>query len=118
MAHQRRETAGAAHELASAQGGGGGPTDLPDRANQFDQFAPIHLVRPILNGAKSPAPESQFRERIQADWDFQSWLENISFRKSETVVCFAIPSRMRGVSRSSRTLGWDAVDAAARAARN
>jgi hypothetical protein len=25
----------------------------------------------------------------------------------------AIPSRLRGVSRSSRTLGWDAVDAAA-----
>jgi hypothetical protein len=43
--------------------------DLPDddRANQFDQFAPIHLARPALDGAKSPVPKRQFRERIQAD---------------------------------------------------
>jgi len=53
---------------------------VPDRANQFDQFAPIHLARPVLDGAKSPAPESQFRERNQADWDFQSWPQNIAFR--------------------------------------
>jgi hypothetical protein len=30
IAYRRHETAGAVHELASAQGGGAGPTDLPD----------------------------------------------------------------------------------------
>jgi hypothetical protein len=45
-------------------------TDLPDearRANQFDRFTPIHLARPALDGAKSPAPKSQFHERNQSD---------------------------------------------------
>jgi len=31
---------------------------LPTGANQFDQFAPIHLARPVLNGAESPAPKN------------------------------------------------------------
>jgi hypothetical protein len=32
--------------------------ELPDGANQFDPFAPIHLAHSVLNGAKSPVPES------------------------------------------------------------
>jgi hypothetical protein len=54
-----------------------GATALPDRANQLDQFAPIHPARPALNGAKSPAPKSQFREWNQADLGFQSWRQKI-----------------------------------------
>jgi hypothetical protein len=47
MAHQRRETAAAAHELASAQGGGGGPTDLPDdgQISLINSHRLISLVR-------------------------------------------------------------------------
>jgi hypothetical protein len=42
--------------------------DLPRRwANQFDQIAPIYPAHPALNGAKSLAPKSQFREQIQPD---------------------------------------------------
>jgi hypothetical protein len=43
------------------------------RANQFDQFAPIHLARPALDGAKSQTPKSKFRERIQSD----AWLPSL-----------------------------------------
>jgi hypothetical protein len=87
-------------------------------ANQFDQFAPNHLARPVLDGAKSPAPKSQFRERIQADFGFQSWPENIAFRKSEVVVRFRHPALLRGALAIVTNVGWDAVDAAAQAARN
>jgi hypothetical protein len=83
--------------------------DLPDdTGNQFDQFAPIHLARPVLDGAESPAPESQFRERIQADWDFRSSSKKYLFPKIGFLV-----SRLdkRGGSRSSRNAGRDAMDA-------
>jgi hypothetical protein len=43
----------------------------PDRANQFDRFAPIHLARPAFNGAKSLAPKNQFLGWIQSDWVVQ-----------------------------------------------
>jgi hypothetical protein len=48
------------------------PDSPPVGANQFDQFAPIHLARPALNGAKSRARKSRFPEPIQADWGCQS----------------------------------------------
>jgi hypothetical protein len=38
-----------------------------DRANQFDQFAPIHLARQPSTGPKWRAPKSQFLEWIQGD---------------------------------------------------
>ena len=39
----------------------------PVGANQFDQFAPIHLAHLALNGVKSLVPKSQFHEWIQSD---------------------------------------------------
>jgi hypothetical protein len=84
----------------------------PTRANQFDQFAPIHLARPALNGAKSPAPKNQFRERIQADWGVSPDAKNIRFPKTRNCGTFQ-PSRShkRGVGHRHERWVRDAMDA-------
>jgi hypothetical protein len=74
----------------------------PTGANQFDQFAPTDLARPALDGTKSRAPKSQFREQIQADLSFQSWPANWYVSR--------VPPRQEGRSRSSRNVGRDAMD--------
>jgi hypothetical protein len=89
------------------------PLICPDGANQFDRFVPTHLADPLLKDEKSPAPESQFRVRIQADWDFQSWPKNIAFRKLWYLP--HIPPA-RGALAIVTNVGRDAVDAAARRA--
>jgi hypothetical protein len=87
------------------------PTDLPG-ANQL-HFSARRSPRRAKTRAKSPAPKSQFREWNHADWDFQSWPENIAFRKSETVVRFRHPALLRGALAIVTNVGRDAVDAAA-----
>jgi hypothetical protein len=49
-------------------------TDLPDDGGQISLINSPRLISwSGLDGAKSPAPKSQFLERIQADLGFQSW---------------------------------------------
>jgi hypothetical protein len=84
----------------------------PDGANQ------CNFVRSARLAGQERAPN-----RVRAKVDFlrqfkligrvQSRRQKITFRKSEIVVPCAIPSHQEGRWPSSRTLGRDAVDAAA-----
>jgi hypothetical protein len=88
-------------------------TDLPVGQNQLDIFRHL-LARQALEAQNPRARKIEIREPLQLRALVQSSREKYFasvFPKS--VICLAIPSRKRGASRSSRTLGWDAVDAAA-----
>jgi hypothetical protein len=69
-----------------------------------------------LDGAKSPAPKSQFRERIQADLGCQSWRQNISLYENQKLWYLRHPVPIRGALAIVTNVGRDAVDAAARRA--
>jgi hypothetical protein len=80
-------------------------------ANQFDQFASIHLARPALKGAKSNASENQFREPIQADPGCPVLRSKNLFPKIRSCGSLSPSRPHQGALRNVINAGRDAMDA-------
>jgi hypothetical protein len=61
--------------------------------------------------AKSPAPKSQFLERIQADLGFQSWRQKILLSENQNCGTFRMSRSSRGALAIVTNVGRDAMDA-------